>query len=185
MKKLSKILDNDVSLILSDAHSYQQVIISIVKHFSSKKKSGFYIALNKPPKTLMKSFSKNRINTSRLVFLDVSYNASKTKNIIPISSAQNLSGISIALNKNMKKSHSFLIFDTVDTFLESNQKNTVEHFFRNIITNMREKNVKVILVGIKDLMTKDMLDISLEKLSDATLDIVTKGTKFEKIFTRL
>jgi len=187
-KSIIKALDKEVSLFLVDAARYQSVIVNILKIMVTKKKlKGLYIALNKPHKTLMESLGAEGIDTNKLFFFDgVSKETQKESNVTRVAPG-NLSGVSIKIKKKFKEDYAFIIFDTVDSFLSYNKKESLEKFFISLISTLRDLNKKAILIGVKDTLVEHKLHIPLEKVSDEIIDLapMTAAEKFEDTFSRL
>jgi archaellum biogenesis ATPase FlaH len=182
----SKTLEEDVSLILVDATTYQSVIVKILKELIGKKKmNGIYIALNKPYKTLTKFLNGKGVDSQKLSFIDTLTEGDE-KNKVYVQ-AENLSGMGIKIAQIMKKENpGFIIFDTVDTFMVYNKKSSLEKFFTSLITKLRNSEKKCIMIGIKEALLEHMLHISMERLSDQTVDLVpSPSDRFDKTFLKL
>jgi archaellum biogenesis ATPase FlaH len=182
----SKALEQDVSLILVDATTYQSVIVKLLKELIIKKKmKGIYIALNKPYTTLTKFFKGNGIDPANLFFIDTLTAGDKNNKVYV--QAENLSGMGIRIGNILKKENpGFILFDTVDTFMVYNKKSSLEKFFTNLITNFRTNEKKCIMIGIKEALLEHMLHISMERLSDQTIDLVpSSADRFDKTFLKL
>jgi archaellum biogenesis ATPase FlaH len=185
---IPKVLEQDVSLILVDARSYQKIILKVLAELVTKKKmKGIYVGLNKPYKSLRKFFSANKIDTRQLFFIDTLSEESNKEENAAYAKAENLNEISVKINQAMKKSNShFILFDTIDTFLVYNQKTSLERFFSSLVSNLRNMNKKCVMIGIKEALLEHMLHVSMERLSDGTVDLVPNATdKFEKTFLKL
>jgi len=168
-------LENQVSLFLVDALTYQEVIKDILNKL--KKKKGIYVALNKPFKTLISLY-----NQTNLFYFDTVAKGQKDSHVEYIAS-QDLSGMSIKIKKKIKD-FDFVIFDTIDALLTYNKKESVERFLTNLIGYIRNYNKKVILIGIKaELVKHDLID-SMERISDGVVNLA-KSDNFEKTFMKL
>jgi len=134
MNNITKALEDDVVLFLTDAIAYQKIIKQTLTNLQKKK--GIYVAVNKPAMKLKKTLPNN------IMFIDTTAQSKDTTNIM-YCAPENLSGISIKIKKQLKK-YDFVLFDTIDAFLTYNKKGPVERFLTSIINHISNQEKKAI-----------------------------------------
>lgn len=182
-------MDQDVFLILVDAANYQPIILKILDKLVVKNKmKGIYVTMNKPYKTLIKTYTSHGINKDKLFFLDsLTKSIKKEKNALYVA-PERLSAISIAISKLLKAGkYDFVLFDTIDTFSVYNKREYLERFFTSLVSTIRGLNKKCIMVGIKEALVEHKLHVSIERISDEVMDFVptTGANKFDEAFLNL
>jgi archaellum biogenesis ATPase FlaH len=188
IKEVKQVLDNDISLLLLDANSYQKVTIKILKELVNKKNmTGIYVALNKPYKTLVKFFKANGVKTEKIFFFDTISKGLKGDKNVKFMHPEDLTGLYEEIDSRYKEID-FVLFDTVDTFLMYNKKTAIERFFTSIVGSVRNHGKKCVMFGMKEALLEQMLHVSMERISDDVLDYaptISASEKFEKTFLKI
>src|SRR3989338_7942505 len=99
-----KKLQDYVALAIVDADKYQATNIKIIKELVVAGIPGVYVTLNKPYDTIKGTFYKQKIDLSKIIFIDAVTKTAggqvqKRDDCLFIGSPQNLSDISIAMDQ--------------------------------------------------------------------------------------
>jgi hypothetical protein len=147
----------EIALLLSNADNYSGMPAAVLSPFAKKKNFyGVYVAVNKPYATLMGNFSKARINTERLFFIDavtkmVGGAAKPGKNFLAIESPQFLTEMSIAISQAMDtlpKGERYFILDSVSSMLIYNSPGTIARFMHFLSGKLREWGARGVFLAV-------------------------------------
>jgi hypothetical protein len=147
---------NQVLLSVFPKMSYNRSIYGLM-HGLQKKKSCkvCYVSLNKPAAQLMKSFSKHRIKTNKIFFIDavsrgIQAEADK-ENVLYLSSPAALTELSIAISEAMKsKVFDVMIFDSLSTLNMYRLGGAAEEFTSSLINKVKKDNHKGVFTCLQD-----------------------------------
>ena len=116
-------------LIITDVENLQNKINSVVK--SENNKTGIYISLNKTQKSMSQLFNKEKINISKIFFVDC-VTSNQEKNDVLHIHPNDLDELSFAINTFVKEinKEKFLIIDALSTLLIYNTEKQLCNKFR-------------------------------------------------------
>ena len=156
--ELKKFPADSILLVLIDIADYTDANLSIMKHFlNDKSYSGIYITLNKPYRKLMEIFQGDKIDTSKLFFIDSITNTAggtvqRTDKCLFLSSPQELTDMSIAISElinALPEGNKFLMFDSLSTLAIYNPPDIIARFIHFLANKLRTKNVEGVLLSTK------------------------------------
>jgi hypothetical protein len=145
------VVGKGVTLVVVPEKEYASKINEIVSAASSSHSRICYTSLSKPCSTLSQSFSKNGIDTKKILFIECGGSSGgESGQVVHVSSPKALTEISIAISKviDMGKIE-ILIFDSLSTLLVYADSSTVVKFAHSIITMLRSKGVDGMLMCAK------------------------------------
>ncbi len=175
-KKEMKELKDYILLITSDAKSYQETAIEILKVLINEQHvPGVYVTLNKPYEIIQRMLSGNGIDPRLVIFIDATSRVQDTKkaeNALCVGSPEKLSDISVAMDQAIKalnREEKFLIFDSLNTLAIFNKPATVARFVHFLSGKMREWKVKGIILTLEKETEQALLD-EITQFSDSRID---------------
>lgn len=122
-----------------------------------------YVTLNKPYKTLLKDFKKNRIDSSKFFFVDCVTKKVKEEEakeqVVYVSSPKALTEINIVMKKVMSTGKiNSTIFDSLSTLLVYEESHAVVRFAHSIISMFRTLGSKGILISLKEDLHSELIN---------------------------
>ena len=173
-----KDLQEYVALAIIDADNYQKTNIKIICDLVKENIPGLYVTLNKPYENVKKILKREKVDTSKIIFIDavtktVGGKIDKKEDCLFIGNPKNLSDISIAMDQAIMaipSSEKFLFFDSLSTLLLYNDVNLVAKFIHFISGKMRIWKVKGIIISLRRDKDKELIN-SLKEYCDVTLDL--------------
>jgi KaiC/GvpD/RAD55 family RecA-like ATPase len=171
-------LKDYVALAVVDATKYQKTNVHIIKELSENNVPGVYVTLNKPYENINKFFKKEKIDTSKIIFIDAVTKTAggkieKRKDCLYIGNPKDLSDISIAMDQAIMaipKKDKFLFFDSLSTLLLYNGVDVVAKFIHFLSGKMRVWKVKGIIISLRRKQDKELIN-ELKEFCDVTLDL--------------
>lgn len=151
-------------LISVEPTEYNDLMVELLKVLVNKMKwNGLYVSLNKPYTDLQKIITKEKINSSKILFID-SVSDSPTKdsedNCIYNKSPQSLTSLSITIAAAVTNAEfDFLVFDSVSTLLVYNNAKTVEKFTQYIINKFKTFKLDGFLILVKEEESEKLLPV--------------------------
>jgi len=135
-------------LIITSVEDLQKEVNGIVKTLSAN--PGIYVSLNKTHESIENILKSNKINTSKLFFIDCVTSEQKRDDVLHISPRE-LEKLSSAINTFIKDipGKKFLVIDALSTLLIYNDENKVARFVKEITEFAAEKEVDVIALSPK------------------------------------
>lgn len=160
------IKENGVILLLLPNKAYSEMIIEIAKIISVLNKKICYVTLNKPYKTLLEEFKKNKIDSSEFFFIDCVTKKAEDEGeeqVVYVSSPKALTEINIVMKKvlSVGKIES-TIFDSLSTLMVYEGSASVVRFAHSIVSMFRTLGSKGILISLKE-------DIQSELVKDLNM----------------
>ncbi len=133
-------------LKITSVEKLQDEINKVVESFSGI--PGIYVSLNKTQRGVENIFLKNKIDMSKLFFIDCVSADSLEEDILHISPS-NLDGLSYAINDFIKEipGKKFLLLDALSTLLIYNPENKVAAFVKEVTEYADRQDVKVIAIS--------------------------------------
>ncbi len=142
---------------------YSERMKEIAKIVSKLSERVCYVTLNKPYKTLLKDFEKNRIDSNKFFFVDCVTKKVKdeeaSEQVVYVSSPKALTEINIVMKKvlNAGKIDS-TIFDSLSTLLVYEGSHAVVRFSHSIISMFRTLGSKGILISLREDMQNELIN---------------------------
>ena len=152
-------------LIAVGARDYNDSIVELLKLLVTKMKwNGLYVSLNKQYKDILNMLQKERINQSRILFIDsISISPPKEANIencVYNKSPQSLTSLSLTIAAAVTNADfDFIIFDSISTLLVYNNQKTVERFTQYIISKFKAFKLTGILLMVEEQDSEKLLPI--------------------------
>lgn len=147
----NELSQNQVVLLLMPGIEYNNVIGDIAKQLSGK--NICYVTLNKTYDALKEFFSKKKVDTGKIMFIDA---ISKTIKKVPdqtagcyfVSSPGALTEISISIDRFLKHGFDYLIFDSLTNLLIYQKRAPVAMFVSSIINKIRGSKTKAVFYAL-------------------------------------
>jgi len=135
-------------LIITSVEKLQEKINTTVKSF--KNTIGIYVSLNKTQKSTEDILKNQKIDSSKLFFIDC-VTTEKTRDDVLHIAPHQLDILSTAINAFIKdiKGEKYLIIDALSTLLIYNNENDVAKFTKEVTGYAARNNVKVIAFSPK------------------------------------
>lgn len=170
--------DNNLILMLVNTRNYNDVIISLLKHFVMDKRiPSVYVNLNKPYNTIIDSLEGEKINTKAIIFIDcvttITKESKRAENCLFLGPHQNLTDISIAISEAINAipyPNKLLLLDSLNTLLIYNDPSVVQRFVRFVIGKIRKWNIGGVLMVLKE-KSNDALIKELSQATDLVIDM--------------
>lgn len=136
------------TLIITSVEKIQKEINKIIN--SNSDTPGIYVSLNKTQESVTQLLNKDKINTSKLFFIDLVATENSNENVVYIK-PNNLSDLSYAIKTFIKRitNEKYLIIDSISTLLIYNTENKVADFVKKITSYASANNVKVFALSPK------------------------------------
>jgi len=135
-------------LIIAPVDEIQGRINSITKFFRDAPR--IYVSLNKTQNSIESIFKKNRIDLSKLFFIDC-FSSEKTKEDVLYISPTDLDLLSCAIDAFIKsiKTEKFLIIDSLSILLIYNNEKKVIKFVKDITEYASQEGIQLIVFSPK------------------------------------
>jgi len=149
---------NSAVLFIVGLKDYSTVLAELLRILQARKQqgNGAYLTVNKPVEDLAKAFSRNKISTGSVFFIDAisilsGRKASSGKKAMFLDSPTDLIDMDNAISKQLSKSQKlgFVVFDSLSTLLLYNKPQAVEKFLHVLVGKIRGANVQVFLITVK------------------------------------
>ena len=133
-------------LKIAPVEKLQDEINKTISSFSGT--PGVYVSLNKTQKGVEEIFKKNKIDATKLFFIDC-VSADKTNEDVLYVSPNNLENLSCSINDFIKEipGKKYLIVDALSTLLIYNPENKVAAFVKEIIEYASKQDVEIIAIS--------------------------------------
>ncbi|MBI2564689.1 hypothetical protein HYV79_01730 [Candidatus Woesearchaeota archaeon] len=177
-KELNEFSKNKVYGIATSAENYKQTTISIIKFLVEKLKlKGIYVTLNTPCFFLKNILKQNKIDISKLFFIDcISKHSGLTDlshvNCSFVKGPQSLTELSLAISSALNcGDFSFLLFDSVSTLFIYNDLELTAKFLHYIINNqIRTSSVAGLFIFVEDDASK-LLIATISQFCDKLITV--------------
>jgi KaiC/GvpD/RAD55 family RecA-like ATPase len=154
-----KLDSNQTVLLLVPSTDYNNLIVEATKQLSGK--NIVYVTLNKTSESLKEAFSKKKINSKNVFYIDaISKTVKKTvntKDCVFCSSPGALTEISIAITKFLKHNIDYIIFDSITSLLIYEKKSPVSKFLSSVINNIKNSKTKAVFIALSVKEQKDLI----------------------------
>lgn len=145
-------------LLSLDIENYQKTNMAALKHLVNER--GFrclYVAVNRPPSSLIEAFRMGSVDVDALSFIDCSAVGGESGRLIV--SPENLTELSIAISKLLKEmlERRYIHLDSVSSLYIFNQSDRVEAFIHSLIRKLKDEKAGLILVAIRNEMDEKPL----------------------------
>lgn len=152
--------NNQIILVVIPSVEYNQIISNTAKALA-KKSSVSYVTLNKTYDSLKELFSKKGVNMGNIVFIDaisktIKKTADQTDSCYYLSSPGALTEISLAMTKFLRHKFNYMVFDSVNSLLVYQKRETVIKFTSSVINKIRSGNTKAVFYAVE---TKEQADL--------------------------
>ena len=158
VEKVFQEMEGTTSIILKEnLKEYNLINIYMIKKFVEDNIPGIYITLNKSLTALNATLAKEKIDASKIIFIDAISRLTGAKevhgkNFIYVASPKNLIELNLAIEeavKNMSAKKNFIIIDSISTLLVYNKEKSVEKFVHSLTGKMKDWNAQGIFVAVE------------------------------------
>ncbi|MBI2673516.1 hypothetical protein HYX19_04595 [Candidatus Woesearchaeota archaeon] len=151
-KELSSNKENRIYLLVTDTEDYHYSILSLLEYFTDKLKlEGIYITFNRPYSTIVNKLKGDKIDTSKICFIDCTGKKESNENCFFIDGPQSLTELSILITSiTDSKNVGFLLFDSLSALLVYNKKDIVERFTHYLMNKARLFNTLSFFIILKE-----------------------------------
>jgi KaiC/GvpD/RAD55 family RecA-like ATPase len=176
--KLLSLPDEWIVLINSPNEISDEVSYEAINYLIEEKEYvGIILTASKPYATLKKNFNGKGIDTDRIIFIDCisksqSTELEKVGNVIYIDAVYNLTNISLAFKKIIKRieGKKFFYVDSLTAMLIHNNQEIFVRFIHGLITSMRLAGISGFLISL-DADSDDAIKERISNLCDKTIKI--------------
>lgn len=150
--------EGGIVLVLAKAENYTKAVLKLIEHaVNIKKEPGVYVTLNKPYAS-MKKLLENKVDLRMLIFIDVFTQLAggkleKSEGVLFLNNAEDLTGLSIALDQAVKSiptKQKFVFFDSLSTLLIYNKSGSVTKFIHFLTCKMRLWEINGIFISLDE-----------------------------------
>ncbi|PKK81804.1 MAG: hypothetical protein CVT47_00510 [Thermoplasmata archaeon HGW-Thermoplasmata-2] len=137
-----------ITLACIQPEKYVDTVFSVMEGLKDEK--GVYINASRPYEVFSPLLEKKGINTENIFFIDCISNIvgipAQAKNVRYIPTPTMLELITIYLENALKENPGFVILDSISALTIYNSERAMLEFLHFIVSRMRQKNVKTILL---------------------------------------
>ena len=155
--------------------SYIPVIKSIISVMNTKLKLfGINVTLNKNYENLQQTLKQQKIDTSKILFIDVISQSKnmKRKNCIFITNPQSLTELSIQITEAVNGGkYEYVLIDSINTLLVYNDSNVIQKFIHFIINKLNALEIICIIISVKDESQTQKIFPTLMQFCDHVFDV--------------
>jgi len=172
IKKIKELKPNTVVLFIVSGKKFHETNMTILKSLmQAKEYMGIYITISKPYEVLVRQLKKEKIDVSRLYFIDaisksVYDKIETTENCIYIPSPQSLTDLAIVISRIVemmkKRENKFLFLDSLSTLLMYNKPEIVAQFAHFLVTRLRRVGLIGIIISIEKQIDEKLLYLLVE-----------------------
>jgi len=177
-EKFSRLPDDYIIFLETNAENSFEVITALVKYLSDKNDKGIVISANRPYSNLVDVYKKNNIDVSKMFVIDCiskSQNADiSDDNVVFIENLSALTDISLSIDEHINgvPGKKFILFDSLTTMLIHNKPYVLARFIHNILTKMRLKGVGGVLVSLQDTYSSREIRSEIAQLCDKVIKVI-------------
>lgn len=149
---------NQIVLFVLDSSNYRDETVNIMKNFSGEKT--LYVVLDKPFTTIDEDFKKNGINTSKVFYINVTREETKTEDqrSYHLNSTSAMTELSIRINKMLQKGFTYLVFDSITNLLIHNDGPKTKRFLLDLTQKIRRTSTRGIYYALDSNVTKNLIE---------------------------
>jgi hypothetical protein len=153
--------DNKTLLLLVPSVEYNHVVVDNMKKLA--KEDVCYITLNKTFDSLKEIFEKNKIDISKVVFVDAISKTIKnvptqTKGCYYLSAPNSLTEISLQVSHFIKHGFDYIVFDSLTNLLIYQKKAPVAKFLSTIINKIADSNTKGVFYSLDSKAHEELIE---------------------------
>jgi len=154
-----ELAEHQTILLLVPGIDYNDIIIKVAQELSTK--SVCYVTLNKTYNSLKELFSVNKDNMKNVFFIDAITKTikspEKSEGIEYVNAPGELTELSLAITKQIKKKYDYIIFDSLTTMLVYSNQNTVAMFLSSLVNGIKESGTKAVFYALKVKSQEDVI----------------------------
>jgi len=152
MELAKELKENQVVLLLVEGLEYNDLSLKVARELFGKKVC--YVTLNKTCPSILETFSKAKIKSDNVKFVDaisktITGKAKDTDSCLYLSSPGALTELSIAISEFIKKGYDYIIFDSLTNLLIYQGKGPVAKFVANLITKIKASKTRAVFYALK------------------------------------
>ncbi|MEM2925059.1 MAG: ATPase domain-containing protein [Methanocellales archaeon] len=150
--------ERGIILVLAKAENYTKAVLKLIEYaVNIKKEPGVYVTLNKPY-VAMKKLLENKVDLRMLIFIDAFTQLAggkpeKSEGVLFLNNAEDLTGLSIALDQAVKSiptKQKFVFLDSLSTLLIYNKSGSVTKFIHFLTCKMRLWEIDGIFISLDE-----------------------------------
>lgn len=146
-----EISQNQTLLLLMSSTDYNSEIVDVVKKLNGK--NICYVTLNKTSESLKELFTKKKIKTENIVFIDaisktIKNVSDQSKGVYYVSNPGALTELSIVIEKFLRHKFDCIIFDSLTNLLIYESKAPVAKFVSSLVNKVKQSKTKLILYAL-------------------------------------
>jgi hypothetical protein len=146
--------DNQIIVVVIPEENYLERLMSLISDLSETKGNICYVSLNRPYSSLISSFHKAGIDTSRIHFIDA---ITRTAQIPPpssecdyVSSPGALTELSVNITRVMESgNYRYVVFDSLSTLLVYESDATIAKFVHFLMAKVRVVGCNAVFTCLK------------------------------------
>lgn len=154
-----------IALVLSDAEELLKTNISILKILNKKDQLGLYVSVNQPYKRLVEVMEKNKIDTSKIFFIDcvskiAGGRSKREKNVLYVTSPSGLTELGIAISQMMDSfpgKKKYLYMDALSTLIIYNTAGSIAKFSHFIMSRVKILGLSGIFMVVNNEIDKQLI----------------------------
>lgn len=158
--------------IVAGPDEYKEVVKEILIITTKMKSKGIYVTLNKANALLKKDLEKEKIDHSKLYFIDGSGNkGAESENVFYVQGPKALTEISLATMAAIDTGKfDFLFLDSLSTLLIYNDLKTTEKFAHFIMNKLKGFNMITLIIALNEENSKHLVSV-VAQFSDKLIRI--------------
>lgn len=170
LKGLKK--NGQIVSIISSPENYNDVVKIALSLLTKSKSNGVYVSLNKGAGMLSQDLIKDKIDVSRLYFIDASGSKCVTKdNVFCVQGPKALTEISLAAMASIDTGKfDFLFLDSLSTLLIYNDLKTTEKFAHFVMNKLKGFSMISLIIALNEEDSKQLVSV-VSQLSDKVVKI--------------
>ncbi|MEM2924763.1 MAG: hypothetical protein QXJ68_03635 [Methanocellales archaeon] len=155
---LNELRSHGITLVLTGAENYQKAVLELIEYLVNQRNEfGVYVTLNKPFFS-MKKLLEPKIDLRKVIFIDgftklAGGKPEKTEGVLYITSIEDLTGMSFALDQAVKSIPSrekFVFFDSLSTLLIYNKTGSVTKFIHFLTGKIRLWDIDGVFISLSE-----------------------------------
>jgi KaiC/GvpD/RAD55 family RecA-like ATPase len=168
----TSLMESKLLTVIVSNQDYNKKVVELVQTACNSKKI-CYVSLNKPYDTILSELKNQKIDTSKIIFIDAMTKGKKTSSddVVFVSSPRALTELNISVVKVMElKKVESIIFDSLSTLLVYEKPATVIKFVHALMAKLRSLRVGAIFIVLKEDINPDLVK-NLYMFADEVVDL--------------
>lgn len=170
--KISGIKKTGIYSLVLGSEKYEGTVNDIMTRFTKDfKLSGVYISLNKPSREVVRSLKKDRLDTSKILFLDSTLRKDECNTKKCVRVGDSVVSLSLAVSSAIKNNQAgFIFIDSINALLLYHDPEIVKDFISFFSEKMRYLNIPTVFMSVEDNSSRKFNPF-LNKVCDLSIKI--------------